>query len=199
MAQRSGKDWVGGVGLLFALHAGESASMGSSARPESDGNPTASFKITSTAFAAMGAMPKKYTCEGSETSPPLEWTGAPPHTKSFVVIIDDPDAPDPAAPKRVWVHWVVYGIPASVTRLAEGASSSGLPPGAKAGKNDFGNTNYGGPCPPIGRHRYFHKIYALDNVLDFADRSPGKADVEAAMKGHVLARAELVGTYQKGK
>jgi Raf kinase inhibitor-like YbhB/YbcL family protein len=157
-----------------------------------------SFKVTSPAFSAMGAIPKKYTCEGSDTSPPLEWTGAPSGTKSFVLIEDDPDAPDPAAPKQVWVHWVVYAIPAAVTKLAEGASGA-LPKGAKAGTNDFGKTQYGGPCPPKGRHRYFHKVYALDTVLDLPAGSAKKAEVEAAMKGHVLAQAELVGTYQKGQ
>jgi Raf kinase inhibitor-like YbhB/YbcL family protein len=157
-----------------------------------------SFKVTSPAFSSMGAIPKKYTCEGGDTSPPLEWTGAPAGTKSFVLVEDDPDAPDPAAPKRVWVHWVVYAIPPTVTRLAEGASSA-LPKGAKAGTNDFGKTQYGGPCPPKGRHRYFHKVYALDTVLDLPGASAKKADVESAMKGHVLAEAELVGTYQKGQ
>lgn len=160
---------------------------------------SASFKITSPAFAAMTPIPKKYTCEGPETSPPLEWAGAPSGTKSFAFIEDDPDAPDPAAPKRVWVHWVLYAIPISVTRLAEGASGSGLPKGIGVGTNDFGKAAYGGPCPPKGRHRYFHKIYALDTVLAFPNTSPKKADVEAAMKGHVLATAELVGTYQKGQ
>jgi Raf kinase inhibitor-like YbhB/YbcL family protein len=159
---------------------------------------TTSFKITSAAFPAMATIPKKYTCEGAETSPPLEWTGAPAQTKSFVFIEDDPDAPDPAAPKKTWVHWVLYAIPAGVTRLAEGASSA-RPAGTKAGTNDFGKTTYGGPCPPKGRHRYFHKIYALDTVLEFPGVAPKKADVEVAMKGHVLAQAQLVGTYQKGR
>jgi Raf kinase inhibitor-like YbhB/YbcL family protein len=158
---------------------------------------TASLKVTSPAFSAMGAIPKKYTCEGGDSSPPLEWTGAPSKTKSFVLIEDDPDAPDPAAPKQVWVHWVVSAIPPTVTRLPEGASNA-LPKGAKAGTNDFGKTQYGGPCPPKGRHRYFHKLYALDIVLDLP-ASAKKSDVEAAMKGHVLAQAELVGTYQKGQ
>ncbi|HVW25029.1 MAG TPA: YbhB/YbcL family Raf kinase inhibitor-like protein [Polyangiaceae bacterium] len=198
MTQRRKEGWIVGVTVFVALGAIQSRSMATSARQSSEGSTTtSSLKITSPAFAAMGAIPKKYTCEGTEASPPLEWTGAPAGTKSYALIEDDPDAPDPAAPKRVWVHWVLYSIPASVTRLAEGASSS-LPKGVKTGTNDFGKAGYGGPCPPKGRHRYFHKIYALDTVLDLAG-SPKKADVEAAMKGHVLAKAELVGTYQKGQ
>jgi Raf kinase inhibitor-like YbhB/YbcL family protein len=118
----------------------------------------------------------------------------PPDTKSLALVVDDPDAPDPAAPKRVWVHWVVFNIPPSVTGLTEG-SSSHLPKATQVGKNDWGKTAYGGPCPPIGRHRYFHKLYALDTTLDIFE--PTKAELERAMHGHVLARAELIGTYQK--
>ncbi len=185
--------------LLAAMTLGTTPFPATSAWGASEGSASSSLKITSPAFAQMGAIPKKYTCEGEETSPPLEWTGAPSTTKSFVLIEDDPDAPDPTRPKQVWVHWVLYGIPAAATRLAGGASSGALPKGAKAGTNDFGKTQYGGPCPPRGRHRYFHKLYALDVVLDFPGASPKKADVEAAMKGHVLAKAELVGTYEKGQ
>lgn len=152
--------------------------------------------LTSTAFSHLGSIPKRFTCEGADVSPPLEWTGAPPGTKSFALIVDDPDAPDPAAPKRVWVHWVLPHIPPSMSELAEGASSS-LPPSVRVGKNDWGKAAYGGPCPPIGRHRYFHKLYALDTTLDLSGST--KAELERAMRGHVLAQAELVGTYQKGK
>ena len=154
--------------------------------------------LTSTAFAALGAIPTLHTCEGRDVSPPLAWTGVPATAKSLVLIVDDPDAPDPKAPKMTWVHWVLYNLPPTTTGLAEGVASSALPPGTREGTNDWKRTGYGGPCPPIGRHRYFHKLYALDVLL--ADLGPAtKTDVEAAMQGHVLAQAELVGTYQKQK
>jgi Raf kinase inhibitor-like YbhB/YbcL family protein len=120
----------------------------------------------------------------------------PEGTKSLVLIIDDPDAPDPKAPQRVWVHWVVYNIPPDTKSLPENASKTGLPQGTTVGLNDFKKTGYGGPCPPIGRHRYFHKLYALDSTLDL--KGATKSQIEQAMKGHVLANAELIGTYQKG-
>ena len=110
--------------------------------------------------------------------------------------MDDPDAPDPAAPKMTWVHWVLYDIPASAASLAEDVDPGELPAGTREGVNDWGRTGYGGPCPPIGRHRYFHKLYALDTVLGDLGR-PKKAALEKAMQGHVLAEAVLVGTYQK--
>ena len=154
------------------------------------------MKITSTAFAQDAAIPAKYTCEGSDLSPPLAWSEVPANTKSFVLIVDDPDAPDPAAPKMTWVHWVLYNLPAEATGLAEAAKS--LPRGTLQGLNDWKRTRYGGPCPPVGRHRYFHKLYALDVVLPDLGQ-PTKAQVEAAMKGHVIAHAELIGTYQKRK
>lgn len=153
--------------------------------------------LTSTAFGAGQPIPKKYTCEGDDRSPPLAWSGAPAATKSFALIVDDPDAPDPAAPRMTWVHWVLYDVPASTTSLAEGSSSASLPAGAVEGRNDFGRVRFGGPCPPVGRHRYFHKLYALDVVLPPA-KALDKAALEAAMKGHVLAHAELMGTYRKG-
>lgn len=152
--------------------------------------------LSSTAFTAGGSIPARYTCEGPDISPPLEWTGAPAGTRSFALIVDDPDAPDPAAPKRVWVHWVLYDLPATVTSLPEGASSAGIPAGAREGPHDGGGTGYSGPCPPIGRHRYFHKLFALDTLLP--DLAPGasRGELERAMAGHVLASAELIGTYQ---
>lgn len=154
------------------------------------------FKLTSSAFQDHGPMPSRYTCEGGDTSPVLAWSGAPAGTKSYALIVDDPDAPDPAAPKMTWVHWVVYDIPPTVMSLAEGASKS-MPTGSRDGVSSFEKLGYGGPCPPIGRHRYFHKLYALDIVLP----DLGKADKDqllAAMQGHVLAEADLIGTYQKG-
>lgn len=156
------------------------------------------FKLSSSAFAPNGSIPSKYTCEGDDTSPPLEWTDSPSGTKGFALIVDDPDAPDPAKPQRTYVHWVVYNIPAGTTKLAENAANSGLPGGAMQGSNDWNRQTYGGPCPPIGRHRYFHKLYALDSELDGLN-NPTKADLEKAMQGHVLGKAELVGTYEKAK
>lgn len=155
-----------------------------------------SIKITSTAFQSGGSIPSKYTCEDRDLSPPLAWSGAPPGTKSFALIVDDPDAPDPAKPQRVYVHWVVFNLPAATIALAENASKKGLPKGAVHGKNDWGKTEYGGPCPPIGRHRYFFKLYALDTELTGLS-SPTKSDLERVMKGHVIDSAELIGTYQK--
>lgn len=157
---------------------------------------TMTFKITSPAFAEGTSIPAKYTCEGDDISPPLAWSGVPDGTKRLVLIVDDPDAPDPAAPQRTWVHWVAYDIPADAAEIGEDANANGLPAGTKTGLNDWKRADYGGPCPPIGRHRYFFKLYALDTTLDDLN-SPTKADVVAAMKGHVLGEAQIIGTYQK--
>jgi Raf kinase inhibitor-like YbhB/YbcL family protein len=152
--------------------------------------------VSSPAFAPGGEIPALFTCEGRDLSPALDWTGVPEAAQSLVLIVDDPDAPDPAAPRRTWVHWVLYNLPPSARGLPEGVAAKALPAGTKQGANDWGRAGYGGPCPPIGRHRYFHKLYALDVVL--ADLGAAtKAQVEAAMKGHVIANAELMGTYQK--
>jgi Raf kinase inhibitor-like YbhB/YbcL family protein len=150
--------------------------------------------IGSSAFAQHGAIPGQYTCEGEDLSPPLEWSGVPAGAQSLVLIVDDPDAPDPAAPKMTWVHWVLYNLPPDGAGLPEAVKS--LPRGTREGLNDWKRTGYGGPCPPVGRHRYFHRLYALDAVLPDLGK-PTKALLEAAMKGRVLAQAELVGTYQK--
>ena len=155
-----------------------------------------SLTLESAAFAANGPIPAKHTCEGDDRSPPLAWRGAPAGAKSLALIVDDPDAPDPAAPRMTWVHWVLYNLPPSAPGLAEAIEASALPAGTREGVNDWGRTGYGGPCPPIGRHRYFHKLYALDVVLPDLGR-PRKAALEKAMHGHVLAEAVLVGTYQK--
>jgi len=152
------------------------------------------MKITSTAFAEGKEIPAKHTCQGDDASPPLAWSGVPAAAKSLALIVDDPDAPDPEAPKTTWVHWVVYNIPPSATGLPE--ASQGLPAGARSGTNDWKRTGYGGPCPPIGRHRYFHKLYALDVVLPELGAAT-KADLLRAMEGHVVAEAALIGTYQK--
>lgn len=159
--------------------------------------PEARMQISSPSFSHQGSIPAKYTCEGPDTSPPLSWSGVPPSAKSLALIVDDPDAPDPKAPKMTWVHWVLYDLPLQASGLAEGASRA-LPPPTKEGVNDWKRTGYGGPCPPIGRHRYFFKLYALDTMLpDLA--KPPKAELLKAMEGHVVAEAELVGTYQKGQ
>jgi Raf kinase inhibitor-like YbhB/YbcL family protein len=152
--------------------------------------------LTSTAFTAGASIPAKYTCDGADVSPPLSWTGVPTGTRSLVLIVDDPDAPDPAAPQRTWVHWVVCDIPPDAPGLPEGVGPHALPGGARTGSNDWKKTVYGGPCPPIGRHRYFHKLYALDVVLPDVGK-PSKAELEKAMQNHVIEQAELVGTYQR--
>ncbi len=154
------------------------------------------LKLTSAAFNHNGEIPKRYTCQGQDVSVPLAWSEIPAGTKSLVLIVDDPDAPDPKAPKMTWVHWVLYNIPPGTTSLAEDVKPPALPAGTLEGFNDWKRTGYGGPCPPIGRHRYFHKLYALDTVLP-AMENPTKADLEQAMKGHVLGNTELIGTYQK--
>ena len=154
--------------------------------------------LTSSAFAAGSEIPRQYTYDGRDIAPPLAWTGVPEGARSLALIVDDPDAPDPKAPKTTWTHWVLYSLPPSTTSLPEGATSRELPQGTKEGLNDWKRTGYGGPCPPIGRHRYFHKLYALDIVLPDLG-TPTKAKLEAAMAGHVLAAAELVGTYQRGR
>lgn len=152
--------------------------------------------ITSTVFEHAGPIPAKFTCDGDDISPPLQWNGAPAGTQSLVLIVDDPDAPDPAAPQRVWVHWVLYNLPADRTGVQEGITASQLPEGTLVARNDWNKAGYGGPCPPIGKHRYFHKLYALDTELPDLGAAT-KADVERAMAGHVLAQAELIGTYQR--
>jgi Raf kinase inhibitor-like YbhB/YbcL family protein len=154
------------------------------------------FSLRSSVFTAGGPIPRRYTCQGEDVSVPLEWDGAPAGTRSYALIVDDPDAPDPAAPRVVWTHWVLYNIPADAKILKHAAKPNELPPGTLEGLNDWKRTGYGGPCPPIGRHRYFHKLYALDTVLpDLGE--PNKATLERAMQRHVLAQAELIGTYQK--
>jgi Raf kinase inhibitor-like YbhB/YbcL family protein len=154
--------------------------------------------LTSPAFMPGGEIPTVYTCEGPDKSPALEWTGVPGRAKSLALIVDDPDAPDPKAPRMTYVHWVLYDIPPTATRLAEEAGRSGLPPGTREGTNDWKRTGYGGPCPPIGRHRYFFKLYALDAELPDLGAAT-KAQLEKAMEGHVIEKAELVGTYEKKK
>lgn len=154
--------------------------------------------LNSPDFVHNGPMPARLTCDDRDLSPQLHWSGLPAGTQSLALIVDDPDAPDPAAPRMTWVHWVLYNMPPTATGLPEGVVVHALPPGTREGLNDWGRTGYGGPCPPIGRHRYFHKLYALDMVLPDLGRAT-KATLEQAMAGHVLASTELVGTYQKSR
>ncbi len=155
------------------------------------------FSIKSESFAHQGEIPRKFTCEGEDVSPPLAWSNVPAGAKSLVFILDDPDAPDPKAPMTTWVHWVLFNIPPATGGLPEGVKPEALPKGTAQGKNDWKRTGYGGPCPPIGRHRYFHKLYALDVVLEGLT-TPSKAELEKAMASHILAKAELIGAYAKG-
>lgn len=152
--------------------------------------------LTSPAFRANAAIPKRHTCDADDIAPALAWRGVPPEAKSLALIVDDPDAPDPKAPKLTYVHWVLYDVPTSATGLPEGGRP--LPAGAREGLNDWKKTGYGGPCPPIGRHRYFFKLYALDTVLGDLGKAT-KATIEGAMKNHILAQAELMGTYEREK
>jgi len=149
------------------------------------------FTISSTAFQHDGAIPALYTCDGKNLSPPLSWSGVPTNAKSLVLIIDDPDAT-----RTTWVHWVLYNIPPSTHSLPEGVAASSLPYGTLQGKNDWQKIGYGGPCPPMDNHHYFHKLIALDTVLPDL-KSPTKAALEAAMQGHIISRTELIGRYQR--
>jgi Raf kinase inhibitor-like YbhB/YbcL family protein len=148
--------------------------------------------VTSTAFGAIQNIPKSYTCDGADISPPLAWGTVPNNSKSIVVICDDPDAS-----VGTWVHWVCYDIPPVVDSLPEAVPASDtLSCGGKQGKNDFGKPGYGGPCPPSGTHRYFFKVYALDMALNLPSGKT-KREIEKAMKGHILASGELVGKYSR--
>ena len=160
-------------------------------------SPTSSgFALRSPSFAEGGQIPIRHTCEGADASPPLAWEGAPPGTRTLALVVDDPDAPDPKAPRMTWVHWVLYDMPPAAAGLPEAVAREALPAGTRQGVNDWKRTGWGGPCPPIGRHRYFFKLYALDAALGDLGALT-KAKLEAAMKGHVLAEARLMGTYEK--
>ena len=162
---------------------------------EPRGNAAMTLRLTSSGFTDGQEIPARQTCQGGDASPPLQWSDPPRGTKSFAIVIDDPDAPDPSAPKTTWVHWVVYDIPSGVSSLEQGAAAH-MPAGSRPGLNDWHAAGYRGPCPPVGRHRYFHKIYALDTVLPDLGQ-PTKAALEHAMHGHVLGQALLLGTYAK--
>jgi hypothetical protein len=151
-----------------------------------------SMKLTSAAFAEGTAIPKQHTCEGADLSPPLVWQGAPPATRAFALVCDDPDAP-----VGTWVHWVLYDLPGTVTQLAPGLPADDGVLGGKQGVNDFRKVGYGGPCPPPGKpHRYFFRLYALDSATGLRPRA-SKAEVSKAIQGHVLGEAQLMGTYQR--
>lgn len=152
--------------------------------------------LRSSAFSPGGEIPRLYTCQGRNISPPLSWSGVPSSTKSLVLIVEDPDAPDPKKPKLVWKHWLLYDIPPAATGLPEGVAAGKLPPGTRSGLNSWKKTGYGGPCPPVGRHRYFHRLFALDKKLGNL-HNPDRKKLTAAMEGHVIGTAELIGTYQK--
>jgi len=155
------------------------------------------FSLTSTAFKEGAAIPVKHTCDGADVSPPLAWSGAPPGSAAFALIVDDPDAP-----AGTWVHWVLYDLPATTAQLAENVAKTDAPAGlggALQGRTDFRRPGYGGPCPPPGpAHRYFFKLYALDAPLRLKAGAT-KRDVEAAMQGHVVGTAQLMGTYARQK
>ncbi|MFA7269628.1 MAG: YbhB/YbcL family Raf kinase inhibitor-like protein [Sterolibacterium sp.] len=154
------------------------------------------MNLTSSAFSHNGMIPARYTCDGQNVSPPLSWSDLPAGTKSLLLIVDDPDAPDPSAPKMTWVHWLVYNLPPSLSGLPEGASTNALPAVTLQGLNDWQRAGYGGPCPPIGTHRYFHKLYSLDTLLPDS-KNLSKAALEKAMQGHVIAHTELIGRYHR--
>jgi len=161
------------------------------------GGAAMSFELASPSFPEGAPIPSRHGCEGRDVSPALSWKDPPAGTKSLALVVDDPDAPDPKAPRMTWVHWVLYNLPPDAEGLAEGVASRDLPAGTLEGLNDWGRTGWGGPCPPVGRHRYNFKLYALDTVLPDLGR-PAKADLERAMRHHVIGRAVLVGTYRKG-
>jgi Raf kinase inhibitor-like YbhB/YbcL family protein len=154
------------------------------------------FQLTSPRFQAGETIPIAYTCEGDDLPPPLHWEGEPPGTRSFALVMQDPDAPDPANPQTTWTHWVLYNLPPNIHDIPESMLPESLPAGAREALNDWKRMGYGGPCPPIGRHRYFYRIYALDTVLPDMGHATWK-QLESAMKGHILAQTELIGTYEK--
>lgn len=153
--------------------------------------------LTSTAFLHEEEIPPLFTCQGDDISPELHWKDAPEETKSFVMIMHDPDIPTRENPKRIWVHWILYDLPSHLTSLPEAIQAKDSPPvGGFHGKNDWKRNDYGGPCPPVGKHRYFFTLYALDDMLNLPAGKSRKEILEA-MEGHILDQAELIGTYEK--
>jgi hypothetical protein len=197
MKHRSCRDAENWMVVLAALLVVLSAVAAEGSMPLANRKENAmSFALHSGSFMAGGMIPSRLTCEGQNVSPQLSWTELPANTKSLALIVDDPDAPDPAAPRMTWVHWVLYNIPPSASSLAESVAIKDLPSGTRQGLNDWQHTGYGGPCPPIGKHRYVHKLFALDVQLPDL-QLPTKAALEKAMEGHVLSRTELIGYYQR--
>jgi Raf kinase inhibitor-like YbhB/YbcL family protein len=157
------------------------------------------FRLTSSSFVHEHEIPTYHTCDGDDASPALTWTDPQKGTKSFALVVDDPDAPDPRAPQGTWVHWVLYNLPPEVRSLPQGVGRASLPSGTVEGRNDWHELGWRGPCPPIGTHRYFFKLYALDTSLEDLGGGASKSDLENAMTGHILATATLMGTYRKKK
>ena len=157
-----------------------------------------SMRLTSQSFFHDRVIQARHTCDGMNISPELAWSDIPLGSKSLALIVDDPDAPDPAAPRMRWVHWVLYNISPDAKGLPEDVAEQDLPSGTMEGQNDWKRTGYGGPCPPVGKHRYVFKLYALDTVLPDLHQ-PARAALEKAMQGHVLGHCELVGLYQRQK
>lgn len=152
------------------------------------------MKLTTPAFSDGGAIPPKYMCDGENVSPPLEWSGLPAGAKCLALIMDDPDAP-----RGVFLHWLIYGIPASESGLAEGIGEGGEQAGGGTqGRNDFGDIGYGGPCPPSGTHRYYFRLFALDSDIPLKSGASRK-QLESAMAGHVLGQTELMGRYTRSR
>src|SRR5262245_32340041 len=181
------------VPLLLLILALVSAELACSSVVVTKEESTVKLELSSSAFTAGGPIPTRYTCDGEDASPSLRWSGLPGGTKSLALICDDPDAP-----AGTWVHWVLYDLPPSVTELSEAIPTAEVTPqGAKQGTNDFRRLGYGGPCPPPGKpHRYFFKLYALDTTLDLRPRAT-KKEVVDAMKGHILAEGQFMGTYKR--
>lgn len=152
--------------------------------------------LSSPAFSHNGEIPKLYTCDSRDISPPLAWSGLPKGTETLALVVDDPDAPDPAAPTTRFVHWVLYNVPRTVTALPQALTARELPTGAEEGLNDWNRRGYGGPCPPVGRHRYVWRLFALDVALPDL-KSPTRDRLLEAIEGHVLEQAELIGTYER--
>lgn len=184
--------FVSGCGSSLPESTPTSVLPASAGTPEKEGEQTMPFELTSDAFAPGEAIPRQYTCDGDDISPPLAWSSPPPGVQSFALIADDPDAP-----MGVWIHWVLYNLPAHVRSLPEAVPATAeLPDGSRHGKNSWQRLDYGGPCPPSGAHRYFFKLYALDTLLDL-DVDAGKETLLRAIEGHILAQAELVGVYSR--
>jgi len=193
-ARRIYRIWAAVMGITLICISVVAAKTG--LPPDNKENIVMPMIIKSSSFNHDGDIPARHTCDGLNISPMLEWSGVPAGTKSLALIVDDPDAPDPEAPRMTWVHWVVYNIPSDTNGLPETFTGEGLHSGTMQGLNDWHRTGYQGPCPPIGKHRYYFKLYALDTILPDL-KIPVKSALEKAMQGHILSRSELLGRYQR--